>query len=406
MHRRQFLQSSALLTASSLVAVGSHAWFAQSADAQSANSKRLIVVFLRGAVDGLSVVVPYQDTAYYEARPKIAIAQPGKEGGVLDLDGQFGLHPALQPLMALWQQKQLAFVPACGSPDGTRSHFDAQDYMESGTPGVKNTTSGWMNRLLGALNVGRNPIQAVNVGATTPRILSGKMPVASIASGRGADNSLPIDLPQVAAAFDKLYASNDALGSTYKESREARSALMGDLKEMQMANNGAPLPNGFPTDAQRLARIMVRDRRVQLAFMALGGWDTHVNQQGQLNRNLQQLGRGLIALQQGLGSTFQDTTILVMSEFGRTVKENGNAGTDHGHGNVMWTLGGNLRGGKVYGDWRGLSSSALYQGRDVPVTTDYRDVVIRVLERHLQLSDSKLQQVFPSYSPGRRIEIV
>lgn len=407
MHRRQFLHQAGLFTTSSLVTVGAHGWFARTTTAQTANPKRLIVVFLRGAVDGLNVVVPYRETAYYEARPRIAIPQPGQENGALDLNGQFGLHPALSSLLPLWQQGNLAFVHACGSPDATRSHFDAQDFMESGTPGIKTTQDGWMNRLLAALNIGSNPIQAVNVGATTPRILTGKMAVATVASGRAAGNALPLDKPQVATAFDRLYDRPDALGRTYREAREARQALMQDLNaEMNLANNGAPSPVGFARDAQRLAAIMVRDRRVELAFLGLGGWDTHVNQGAQLSRNLQQLGRGLVALQQGLGATFKDTTILVMSEFGRTVRENGNGGTDHGHGNVLWALGGNVRGGKIYGNWSGLAPNQLYQGRDLPVTTDFRDVVVSVLERHLKLNDAKLRQVFPSYTPKQRIQIV
>jgi uncharacterized protein (DUF1501 family) len=408
MYRRQFIQHASLFTASSLVAVGGHGWFART-DAQTANPKRLIVVFLRGAVDGLNVVVPYQEAAYYENRPRIAIPQPGKVGGVMDLDGQFGLHPALTDLMPLWNSKKLAFVTACGSPDGTRSHFDAQDYMESGTPGTKSTQDGWMNRLLASLNTGRNPIQAVNVGNTTPRILTGRMSVATLASGRSADKPLQIDRPQVAAAFDRLYHRNDQLGKTYKESREARQALMSDLDtEMKLANNGAQSANGFVRDAQRLAKIMVRDNRVQLAFLAIGGWDTHVNQgasQGQLARNLQQLGRGLNVLQQGLGTAFNDTTILVMSEFGRTVKENGNGGTDHGHGNVLWAMGGKVRGG-MYGNWSGLATNQLYQGRDLPVTTDFRAIVSSVLARHLGLSDTQLNQVFPSYTPKQGIRVV
>jgi uncharacterized protein (DUF1501 family) len=408
MLRRQFIQNSAIFTASSLLAIDLHGWYART-NAQTPNPNRLIVIFLRGAVDGLSVVVPYQELAYYEVRPRIAIPKPNQPGGVLDLDGRFGLHPALSDLMPLWKQKQLAFVHACGSPDPTRSHFAAQDYMESGTPGVKSTQDGWMNRLLAALT-GHNPIQAVSVGATTPRILSGKVPVATLASGRAASTPLPLDRPQVAKAFDHLYDRSDPLSSAYKEAREARKALMNDLNtEMQMANNGAPLPTGFARDAQQLARIMVRDPRVELAFIGLGGWDTHVNQgssQGQLARNLQQLGKGLVALQKGLGPVFANTTILVLSEFGRTVKENGNGGTDHGHGNVMWVLGGRTRGGQVYGNWHGLSPDQLHEGRDLYVTTDFRDVVVSVLERRLNLSDAKLHQVFPGYTPSQKVAVV
>ncbi|WP_295616713.1 DUF1501 domain-containing protein [Chamaesiphon sp. GL140_3_metabinner_50] len=402
MNRRQFLIQSSLFSASSLISIGTHGWAARSIAAVNPNPHRLIVVFLRGAIDGLSVVIPYLEPTYYTDRPKIAIPQPGQPNGVLDLDGKFGLHPALSPLIPLWQQKSLAFVHACGSNDETRSHFDAQDYLESGTPGIKSTRDGWMNRLLGIIS-DKNPIQAVSVGATTPRILLGNRAVANLASGRNAGNRQQIDKPQVASAFDRLYGNNDAIGRTYREGRLARTELLKDLEaEMKMANNGATLPNGFPGDAQRLARLMARDPRIQMSFLAVGGWDTHINQgasQGQLARNLEQLGKGLIALQTGLGAAYQNTTIVVMSEFGRTIKENGNGGTDHGHGNVMWLLGGGIRGGTVYGKWAGLEPSQRDRGRDLAVTTDFRDVLGTVLTRRLAVDASKLQEVFPGYQP-------
>jgi uncharacterized protein (DUF1501 family) len=401
MNRRQFLLQSSLFSTTSLMTIGTHGWAARSIAAVDPNPQRLVVVFLRGAIDGLSVVIPYREPTYYTDRPRIAIPQPGQANGALDLDGQFGLHPALSPLLPLWQQKSLAFVHACGSNDETRSHFDAQDYLESGTPGVKSTRDGWMNRLLGVVS-DKNPIQAVSVGVTTPRILLGKRAVANLASGRNAGSRMQIDRPQVATAFDRLYGNNDVLGRTYREGRVARAELLKDLQaEMQMANNGATLPNGFPGDTQRLARLMARDPRIQVSFLAVGGWDTHINQgasQGYLARNLTQLGKGLVALQEGLGSVYQNTTIVVMSEFGRTVKENGNGGTDHGHGNVMWLLGGGIRGGKVYGKWAGLDAAQRYQGRDLAVTTDFRDVLGTVLTRRLAVDGSKIQQVFPKYT--------
>jgi uncharacterized protein (DUF1501 family) len=406
MNRRNFILQAGMFSASSAVAIGSHALIARTATASKA--KRLIVIFLRGAVDGLNVVVPYTEPAYYEMRSRIAIPQPGKEGGVLQLDGRFGLHPALSSLMPFWQQKSLAFVHACGSEDATRSHFDAQDYMESGTPGIKRTADGWMNRLLAGL-YGRSPIQAVSLGATTPRILSGKMSVANVTFGKNAINPIPLDRPQVSTAFDKLYSGTDELSQTYREGREARQALIKDFDaEMKMANNGAPLPNGFARDAKRLAQLMVKDPRVELGFMALGGWDTHVNQggsTGQLARNLKLLGTGLETLINGLGSVYQDTTILVMSEFGRTVQENGNGGTDHGHGNVMWVLGG-IRGGQVYGEFPGLASNQLYQSRDLAVTTDFRDVVATVLAGRLNLGDEELNRVLPGYVPKQKIKLI
>jgi uncharacterized protein (DUF1501 family) len=401
MKRRQFLIQSSLFSASSLIAIGTDGWAARSFAAVDPNPQRLVVVFLRGAIDGLSVVVPYREPTYYTDRPTIAIPQPGQPNGALDLDGQFGLHPALSSLLPLWQQKSLAFVHACGSNDETRSHFDAQDYLESGTPGVKTTRDGWMNRLMGVMS-DKNPIQAVSVGATTPRILLGKRAVANLASGRGAGNRMQIDKPQVATAFDRLYSSNDALSQTYREGRVARTELLKDLEaEMKIANNGATLPNGFPGDAQRLAGLMSRDPRIQVSFLAVGGWDTHINQgasQGQLARNLEQLAKGLVALQSGLGAAYQHTTIVVMSEFGRTVKENGNGGTDHGHGNAIWLLGGGIRGGTVYGKWAGLEPAQRYQGRDLAVTTDFRDVLGTVLTQRLGVDKSKLQQVFPKYT--------
>ncbi|MBF2014694.1 MAG: DUF1501 domain-containing protein [Rivularia sp. T60_A2020_040] len=407
MKRRKFIQQAGIFSASSLIAINApalraianNAWISRSM-AANPNSKRLIVIFLRGAVDGLSVVVPYTETAYYQARQRIAIPQPDKPGGVLDLDGKFGLHPSLAALMPLWKQKNLAFVHACGSSESTRSHFDAQEYMETGTPGTKNTRDGWMNRLLGLMTVENNPIQAVNVGYDIPRILAGNAPVATIPTGSKITQRLPIDNPELITAFDKLYSGNDALSKTYREARQAREALMESDVEMQMANNGAPLPKGFAKDAQRLARLMVSDSRIELAFIALGGWDTHINQgnsKGQLAQRLQGLGDGLATLQKELGEIYKNTNVVVISEFGRTVKENGNGGTDHGHGNVMWLLGGNIRGGQVYGTFPGLSKNQLYEGRDLAVTTDFRDVIGTVLQSHMNLEQAKLSKIFPNY---------
>jgi len=408
MNRRKFLHRVGIASTSAIVFLGTHGWAARSTSLNSdGNSKRLVVIFLRGAVDGLNIVVPYAETAYYDARPKIAIPRPNQNGGVLDLDGHFGLNPALAPLIPLWRQGSLAFVDACGSPDPTRSHFDAQDYMESGTPGVKSTADGWMNRLLATLPE-HTPVQAVNLGDTTPRILSGSIAVASLPLGR--NSAMPLDLPQVSTAFDRLYSGNDALSQAYQEGQQARKTLLTDLDaEMKAANNGAPLPGGFARDAQRLAQLMVRDSSIKLAFLALGGWDTHVNQggsQGQLAGRLKPLGEGLATLVQGLGSVYQDTAIVVMSEFGRTVHENGDGGTDHGHGNVMWTLGGQIKGGKVYGEWPGVSIGKLYQGRDLAISTDFRDVIVSLLEGHLQLDDAKIHQVFPGYTPSQKISLV
>lgn len=417
MQRRALLQRTAL-SGLGLMAVGQHAWAAVGS-AASTPPKRLVVVFLRGAVDGLSVVVPYADPGYYVARSSIAIAKPGSEGGALDLNGQFGLHPALAPLMPFWQSGKLAFVHASGSTDGTRSHFDAQDFMESGTPGRKSTPDGWLNRLLGSLPTttgeAASPTRAVSIGPVLPRIYAGANPVANIASGNSATKATLLDRPAVGSAFDKLYSKDDKLSDAYQASKQARAQVMDSLEgsgmdgamqaEMQAANNGAPLPNGFPEDAARLATLMRNDSRVQLAFMALGGWDTHANQgaaKGQLANRLGPLGQGLAALATRLGPALDDTVIVVMSEFGRTVRENGNGGTDHGHGNVMWLLGGPVAGGKVHGIWPGLAAAALYDGRDLAVTTDFRQVLAEVIQKHLSLPEGKLQSIFPQFAGGGR----
>lgn len=370
------------------------------AASNAAEGKRLVVVFMRGAVDGLSVVVPYADADYRAARDSIALAGPGADGGVLDLDGYFGLHPALQDVMPLWSAGQLAFVHAAGSPDATRSHFDAQDYMESGTPGVKATPDGWLNRLLSDLPGGRSPTQGLSVGDSVPRIFSGPVAVANMPYGKAAGRPMAVDRPRLGEAFDKLYAGDDALGRAYREGRKAHAEILSSMDdaEMQVANNGAPDAKGFADDARRLGALMRRDSRIQVAFLAVGGWDTHVNQgsaKGQLANHLQGLGSGLSALATSLGSEWDNTIVVVMSEFGRTVHENGNGGTDHGHGNVMWVLGGGVRGGKVYGNWPGLNQSALYEGRDLAVTTDFRQVLSAVMAPHFSLRDRELAALFP-----------
>ena len=397
MKRRDFLNSMAL-GAGLVVPVSRSAWAATSANP---TRHKLVVVMLRGAVDGLNVVAPVGDDNYLRLRPTIGLSAPGLEGGALDLDGYFGLHPALAMLQPLWQQKKLAFVHASGSPDSTRSHFDAQDYMESATPGRKNTPDGWMNRLVATLPGVSTPSRALSIGPVMPRILSGPSAAINLPNGASATRANILDRPAVGAAFDQLYASHERFGRAYKDGKDAHKEVMDASmnNEMNMADGGAPLPNGFPDDAARLATLMRNDPKLQLAFVALGGWDTHANQgagRGQLANRLAPLGQGLAVLAQRLGPMFDDTSVIVMSEFGRTARENGNGGTDHGRGNVMWVMGGGVAGGKVYGDWQGVGDGALNEGRDLPVTTDFRLVLAQVAERHLRLSDRQLVQIFPA----------
>lgn len=397
MRRRTLLKSAAALTAiASPLRV-----LAQDGGAAR---PRLVVVMLRGAVDGLSVVAPYAESDYYRLRGSIAIARPGEDKGLLDLDGHFGLHPALAPLLPLWQQKRLAFVHASGSPDPTRSHFDAQDYMETGTPGIKSTSDGWMNRLLAQLGGGDAVLEAIALGPTLPRILSGPQKVANVPSGRDAGKQMALDKPEVSQAYDRMYAQAGALGEAYREGRRSREQVLADLNsdavspEAQAADNGAPPPDGYALEASQLATLIRRNPGMRLAFSQLGGWDTHVNQggaEGALANRLRQLGDGLATLARQLGDELDRTLIVVMSEFGRTARQNGTNGTDHGHGNVMWLIGGRAAGGRVHGDWPGFAESSLHEGRDLAVTTDFRSVLATACARHLRLSDRQLAAVFP-----------
>jgi uncharacterized protein (DUF1501 family) len=397
MNRRDFLKTAAALGSAGIALRGPGAWMTR-AFAGTEDRNRLVVIFLRGAVDGLNVTPPHGEPSYYEARPTIAVAQ----SQVIDLDGRFGLHPALSPLTPLWRERSLAFVAACGSPDPSRSHFDAQDYMESGTPGVKSTTDGWMNRLLAAMPGVRRPTDALNIGPVVPRILSGPIAVASMPMGRGAARPMPLDRPRIEEPFSRLYQGNDPLSRAFQEGYQARQKLLVELdRDMTAADNGAPHPDqAFAESCTRLGHLMARDAGIRMAFTALGGWDTHVNEgaaEGQLANQLGALGNGLTSLVNGLGAAYQHTVIVVMSEFGRTVRENGNGGTDHGHGNVMWVAGGKVSGGKVYGNWPGLAEADLYQGRDLAVTTDFRAVLSVVIRQHLG-AGRRLESILPGFS--------
>lgn len=405
--RRDFLKLGGLLTVS-LLAQGIPGWAAKSLAPVTASPKltqrKLIVIFLRGAADGLNILVPYGDNNYYRMRPKIAIPKPGLDSGVMPLDNYFGLNPNLEALLPYWQSKQLAFIVNSGSTDSTRSHFDAQDYMESGTPGVKKTDTGWLNRFLALSPNMTSPTRAINMGPTLPRILQGSVSVANVSTQAKASRYAALDRPAVSSAFEALYQnSQDELGRNFKAGMEARESIKVSLaEEMVAANRGAPVASQFTIVGKRIAQLLKNDPTVQVVFSALGGWDTHVNQgssQGALGRQLKGLGDGLAGMMDGLKASGQldSTMVVVMSEFGRTAQENGNAGTDHGHGNVMWVLGGGVQGGQVAGVWKGLTANALTEGRDMPVTTDFRSVLSDLLVIRYGLNPSQLQQVFPGW---------
>jgi uncharacterized protein (DUF1501 family) len=376
-----------------------------------ARNKRLVVIFQRGAADGLNIVVPHGSPQYYAMRPSINIPKRA----VLDLDGFFGLHPSLVSFQPLWQARHLAIVHAAGSPDPTRSHFDAQDFMESGTPGVKTTEQGWLNRSLHDMPQvsAKTPFRAMALGPSLPRILSGSE--AAVAMNNINEFSVGGRLGKASPAantFEAMYDSSlDTLlhgtgGETFDAVKMLKSADPGKYKTAP----GANYPRGrFGESLRQLAQLIKANLGVQVAFADIGGWDHHVNEgstEGQLANVLTEFSQSLTAFWVDLGDLAEDTVIVTMSEFGRTAHENGNRGTDHGHANVMFVLGGPVKGGRVYGRWPGLDSSQLYEGRDLALTTDFRQVIGEVVARHM--GNKNLNEVFPGYDnqPGKFLRIV
>jgi uncharacterized protein (DUF1501 family) len=403
--RRLFLKSTGL----AMFGVGAMpAWLARAADAPAPRKKVLVAIFQRGAVDGLNVVVPFGEKRYYEFRPTIAIPAPGraagKEEGAIDLDGFFGLHPSLAPLKSIYDSGHLAIVHATGSPDPTRSHFDAQDYMESGTPGRKATTDGWLNRALPPVSGARSPVRAVGMGAQLARALHGSneaVAVNNLSDFRVKD-------PQGAGTFESMYAAtlDRALNGAGRETFEAVKMMESIERQPYAPEGGANYPQGrFAQSLKQIAQLIKADAGLEVAFTDVGGWDTHANEvgatpaSGQLANLLDNFAKSLRAFYLDLGDRIADVAVVTMSEFGRTARENGNRGTDHGHANVMLAFGGNIRGGKIYGDWPGLEPEQLYENRDLRLTTDFRDVLAELVAEHL--GNLQIKRVFPGYDAPR-----
>ena len=403
--RRVFLKNGAF----TLVSLGFAPSFLRRTAYAAGRSGRsqLIAIFQRGAVDGLSVVVPFGESEYYRARPTIGIPRPdvshGGDGAAIDLDGFFGFNPRLQPLKPFWDARQLAIVHACGSPDSTRSHFDAQDYMETATPGVKSTADGWLNRYLQARRDNpATPFRAVSLTQQLPRMLQGTAPALAvnqlgqfgIRAGQASE--------MVGASFEAEYAAaaDRVLNGTGREAFDAIKMLKAADPARYQPANGADYPRSpFGQALKQIAQLTKSNVGLEVAFADVGGWDTHVNQgsaQGQLATRLDDFARSIAALVTDLGDRMEDTVVLTMSEFGRAVSENGNRGTDHGHGNAMMIIGGGVRGGRVYGKWPGLSIDRRYEGRDLAVTTDFRDVFGEIVVRHLGVADAR--PIFPGYA--------
>ena len=407
MERRAFVKSGAL----ALVTMGLSPSFLRRMTfgmelTKAANGKILICLFQRGAADALNIVVPHGERAYYAMRPSIAIPQPsrGAPGGALDLDGFFGLHPALSSLKPLYDRGLLAPVHAVGSPSATRSHFDAQDYMESGTPDVKGTTDGWLNRYLAAkgtcdeCKLAKTPFRAVSLTAQTPRVLEGPSPTVAM---NNLDEFTVRATGSSAERLEALYrtGSADLVHGTGAEMFEAVKMLRAANPRKYLPRNGAEYPRSqFGQRLLQIAQLIKANVGLEIAFADIGGWDTHVNQgssTGQLAQRLEDFSRSISALVADLGDKMEDVVILTMSEFGRMARENGNRGTDHGHAGALFVIGGNIKGGKVHGKWPGLEQEQLYEGRDLALTTDFRSVFAEVVSDHL--GARALDRIFPGF---------
>ena len=398
--RRAFLRNGALAVVGMAAIPSFLTRAALGAVESETRNKRLVVIFQRGAADGLNIVVPHGERDYYAMRPTINIPR----SAVIDLDGLFGLHPSMSAFQPLWKQGHLAIVHAAGSPDPSRSHFDAQDFMESGTPGIKATEDGWLNRTLHNLPnpVDKAAFRAIAMGPSLPRILSGREPAVAINNildfGVGGRNA---GAAPIANTFESMYSQSvDAvLHGTGRETFDAVKMLKSADPGQYQPAPGANYPRGrFGESLRQLAQLIKANLGVQVAFADIGGWDHHVNEgntQGQLANVLGDFSQSLAAFWTDLGDLGEDTVVITMSEFGRTARENGTRGTDHGHANAMFVLGGPVKGGRVYGRWPGLDQSQLYEGRDLAITTDFRNVISEALHHHL--GNKSLGQVFPGF---------
>jgi uncharacterized protein (DUF1501 family) len=398
--RRFFMKGSALVMAG---AGAVPSWLGRAAAATQGRRKTLVAIFQRGAADGLSIVAPFGDKRYADLRPTIGVAAPGnqqRQPNGIDLDGFFAFHPQLEPLKPLWDKQQLAVVEAAGSPDPSRSHFDAQDFMESGTPGAKG--DGWLNRALTPATPETSPLRAIAMGAVLPRTLQGDRAAIAV-----ADMQQYKMKDETAAIVESMYET-----STDKPMESAGKDAFAAMKMIESLTAGNYNPENraqygggeLGRSLQQVARLIKADAGVEAAFAEIGGWDHHQNEPQQLPQLLRQFSSALAGFCQDMGDRMEDIVLVTMSEFGRTAQENGDNGTDHGHGSLMMVLGGPVRGGKVYGRWPGLEKEQLYEGRDLDVTTDFRAVLSELVSGHLGQKD--IAQVFPEYKPGEPLGLL
>jgi len=398
MKRREFL------SAMTIAALGAATPLAFAQGTQ-ATSKRLIVLFLRGGLDGLSAVVPVEDRWYYQARPSIALPPPGQEGGTIPLAPGFGLHPALEPLMEYWRAGSLALIPSCGLPKPLRSHPEAQKSMESAQPAELHVRDGWLARLLPLLG---KEAKALTLAPNPPLIGQGKPGVENVRPTGYPPSVWRIERPSVFGAFDQIYAGNDPMSRAYRQSQIVmRNKLTEMDREISVSASGAPSVHALPTLGGQIVSFLEKNPSTKLVYAALGGLDAHFEQgsgKGKLAEAFVSLGKGLAGLAKALGPGLTDTAVLVMSEFGRSLRENEFAGTDNGHGTLFMLLGANAAGGALHGPWPGLAPDKLSDGLDLAVTVDFRDVIAQVVQSHFGLGKEALAQVLPAYMPASPLQ--
>jgi uncharacterized protein (DUF1501 family) len=375
-------------------------------------TKTLVCIFQRGAMDGLMAVSPYSDPNLKTLRPSLYMSPAQTEGSMIDLDGRFGLHPSLQSFAPFFTEGRMAIVHGVGSPNNTRSHFDAQDYMESGTPFSKSTPSGWLNRAVGMMGHDATPFRAVSLTNALPRSLYGDN--ESLAINNLQDFAIqmrgnPFASNLASKSFEQLYdqTSSQILNKTGKESFDAMKMLdLNNIKNYKPAD-GVLYPNSALGNALKQIAILIKmNVGLEVAFAESGGWDTHFNQgtvNGALARNLKDFSESITAFWKDMSAYQDDVTVMTMTEFGRTAHQNGTGGTDHGRASCSFILGNDVKGGKVYNSIKTLAKEDLEDGRDLPVSTDFRSVFSAVANGHLHINNNKL--LFPNWD-GQSLALV
>ncbi len=376
--------------------------------------KTLVCIFQRGAMDGLMAVTPFTDEYLKTARPNLFIsaAKDQKSTPLIDLNGHFGLHPAMKAFEPFFREKRLAIVHGIGSPNNSRSHFDAQDFMESGTPFNKGTSSGWLNRAAGLLGHDATPFRAVSLTSSMPRSFYGDSPSVAISNLQDFALSMkgnPMAANFAAKSFEELYdqTTSALLKETGKESFDAVKMLQKtDIKNYKPSNNASYPNSAVGNSLKQIAQLIKMDVGLEVAFAESNGWDTHFNQgaeNGVFARNVADLSNSITAFWTDIGTSQDDVTVMTMTEFGRTVKQNGTGGTDHGRGSCNFILGNNVKGGIVHGNMLPLAIENLEDGRDLPVTTDFRSVFSEVADTHLKINNDRV--LFPEWN-GKKIGVM